>query len=278
MASYAENLIGKWETEQYEPLRQVAQDKYKANWDKLSTDYNNLNEQLAQNFTNARKQYNNAILQNSKNAYNRMYNAEADLADRGLTGSGMMNVYNALNTEQHGQENNAALEELMKANEATIKGRFTALDDLAKGNLDLIQDLGKELAGITDAEGDNYKTYRDLIGSLNESRSSRASSYANANAERELEEDEMEFYRKLGILKTLNNEDIDEYEKKLLLINTYDMPLLDAEKALESYKYKTVEDSLLKAIDKKFNSKKHRKYAKELSNYTYTDLWELMNK
>ncbi len=278
MTRYAQNLIGDWETEQFDPLREVAQNKYQANWDKLSSDFANLNEQLAHNFQRARVKHNTDVLNNARNSFNRMYNVEQDLASRGLTGSGLMNVYNTMNTQQHGQENNIALEELMSANKANIEGRFSALDNLAQGMGDLSSKLGDELSGITDAEGDNLRAYRDLIGSLSESAAGRASANASAGAERDLENDEQEFYRRLGILETLNNKDLDDYQKRVILINEYDLPLLDTEKAMSSAMYKQTEDKLLKAIDKKFNSKNHRKYAKELKNYTYTDLWELMNK
>lgn len=284
MTRYAQNLIGDWETEQFEPLREVAQNKYQANWDKLSSDFANLNEQLAHNFQRARVKHNSAVLDNARNSFNRMYNVEQDLANRGLTGSGLMNVYNAMNSQQQGQENNAALQELMDANKANIEGRFTALDNLAQGMGDLSSRLGDELAGITDAEGDNLRTYRDLIGSLSESAAGRASANASAGAERELEKEEQEFYRRLGILKTLNDDELDEYQKRIILINEYDLDLDDTNSALGTMDYLKVNDKLEKRMKKdaeyhrSIDTKAVKKLEDELKNYTYTDLWELMNK
>lgn len=284
MTNYVKNLIGDWETEQFEPLRQVAQKTYQTNWDKLTSDFNSLNEQLAQNFKNARIQHNNALLENARNSYMRMVNAEQNLANRGLTGSGLLNTYDAMNTQQTGQENNEALQTLMDANKANIEGRFAGLDTYNRNLNDLSGDLLDNLSGITDAEGDNLRNYRNLIADLSESYNNRNSKYSTQSAENDLEEEEQEFYRRKGILETLNNSELSDYEKRKILINEYDLVLDNTNKALETMQYlKAVNDYdeyNRRSVKNYFGNrnKKLQEYDNEISKYTYSDLWDLMNK
>lgn len=260
MTKYAKNLIGDWETEQFEPLREVAQNKYQANWDKLSSDFANLNEQLAHNFQRARVKHNSAVLDNARNSFNRMYNAEQDLANRGLTGSGLINVYNAMNTQQQGQENNAALQELMDANKANIEGRFTALDSLAQGMGDLSSRLGDELAGITDAEGDNGRRYADLVADLSESAAARAAQYGTSSKEEEVDR----IYQLITIKDILNDPDSDENTKYYELTVDADVSPEQAKQILSSYNYNKTNDKLKTAQDEIAKANKTQDYYKNL--------------
>ena len=260
MTKYAKNLIGDWETEQFEPLREVAQNKYQANWDKLSSDFANLNEQLAHNFQRARVKHNSAVLDNARNSFNRMYNVEQDLANRGLTGSGLINVYNAMNTQQQGQENNAALQELMDANKANIEGRFTALDSLAQGMGDLSSRLGDELAGITDAEGDNGRRYADLVADLSESAAARAAQYGTSSKEEEVDR----IYQLITIKDILNDPDSDENTKYYELTVDADVSPEQAKQILSSYNYNKTNDKLKTAQDEIAKANKTQDYYKNL--------------
>lgn len=260
MANYAENLIGKWETEQYEPLRQVAQERYNTNWDKLSSDYNNLTEQLAQNFKSARKKHNEDILENATTAYNTMYNAEKNLASRGLTGSGLMNVYNTMNTENYGKQNDVALEELMNANKANAEGSMYLLNDLAKNSSELSNDLGDTLAGITDAEGDNMRQYRDLVASISESAADRNAKYGKSKVEEELDD----IYQLIAINDILSNEETDDSTKYSELLGDAGVSPEQAEKILSSYNYNKTNDKIKSAQEKIAKANKTQDYYKNL--------------
>lgn len=260
MTRYAKNLIGDWETEQFEPLRQVAQDRYNLNWDKLTNDFNSLNEQLAQNFKNARISHNTAILDNSRNAFNRLKNVEQDLASRGLTGSGLMGTYNAMNTAQQGQENNAALEELMAANKANVEGRFKGLDQLYKGTESLAGSLGDELAGVTDAEGDNGRRYADLVADLSESAAARAAQYGTSSKEEELDK----IYQLITIKDILNDPDSDDGTKYYELTVDADVSPEQAKQILSSYNYNKTNDKLKTAQEQITKANKTQDYYKNL--------------
>lgn len=314
MSKYAKNLIGDWETEQFEPLRQVAQTQYQTNWNKLTNDFNNLNEQLAQNFKNARIQHNNEILNSSRDAYSRMYNAEQNLANRGLTGSGLLNTYNAINTEQTGQTNNALMEDLMNANRANMEGRIAGLDTYANNVSKLSGNLADELAGITDAEGDNGRKYANLVADLSESAAARAAQYGGED------NDELDrIYQLITIEDIMRNEEISDAEKHRELLVDADVSPEQAEQIISSYNYSKANEKVNKAqqllqkskdnlnmyrtdtpieyflntvptlltgaralgeeITKqsvKNKTKKLEKLEKELNNYTYEDLKDIM--
>ena len=111
--NYAENLIGNWETNQYEPQRQVVRDVYRTNWNKLTSDLNTLKDQLNRNFERAKITYGDTLGQTTNDSFSRMYNVENNLANRGLTGSGLINRYNQSDIAKKGDETNTALSKLL---------------------------------------------------------------------------------------------------------------------------------------------------------------------
>ena len=270
MTRYAKNLIGDWETEQFEPLRQVAQAQYQTNWNKLTNDLNNLNEQLDQNFKNARIQYNNALSDTAKNSYLRLYNAEQDLANRGLTGSGLLNVYNTKNTEQLGEENNALLQNLMSANKANVEGGLSGLDTYARNATDLAGNLSNDLAGITDAEGDNLRAYNDLVSSISESAANRSLKYSTDKNDEETDR----LYQLITINDIMNSEDIDDSTKFSELVTDAAVSPEQAERILSSYNYNKVntkiEDNqrLLQKSKNNLEKYKNAKFINGLTGFT----------
>lgn len=270
MTSYAKNLIGDWETGQFEPLRQVAQAQYQTNWNKLTNDLNNLNEQLDRNFKNARIQYNNALSDTAKNSYLRLYNAEQDLANRGLTGSGLLNVYNTGNTEQLGKENNALLQNLMSANKANVEGGLSGLDTYARNATNLAGDLANDLAGITDAEGDNLRAYNDLVSSISESAANRSLKYSTDKNDEETDR----LYQLITINDIMNSENTDDSTKFSELVTEAAVSPEQAERILSSYNYNKVnakiEDNqrLLQKSKDNLEKYKNAKFINGLTGFT----------
>lgn len=270
MTSYAKNLIGDWETEQFEPLRQVAQAQYQTNWNKLTNDLNNLNEQLDRNFKNARIQYNNALSDTAKNSYLRLYNAEQDLANRGLTGSGLLNVYNTGNTEQLGEENNALLQNLMSVNKANVEGGLSGLDTYARNATGLAENLANDLAGITDAEGDNLRAYNDLVSSISENAANRSLKYSNDKNDEETDR----LYQLITINDIMNSENTDDSTKFSELVTDAAVSPEQAERILSSYNYNKVsskiEDNqrLLQKSKDNLEKYKNAKFINGLTGFT----------
>lgn len=278
MARYAENLIGNWEDDHFEPQRDVTKNIFRTDWNKLENDYQLLKDKVEANERIARADYADALVNTQRNSLNRMNAVANNLAERGLSSGGYSDRYLKADIGQKGQEVDTELGRLLANNQENVGNLLDASIGMNDARLGLTDGFLKDLADITTAKGQSVQDYAGLVADLTQSKAGRDASASVSASERELENDEQEFYRRLGILATLNNAELDANQKKVILINEYDLPLLDTESAISSYNYKQTEDKLLKAIEDKFLGKKHKKYAKELKDYTYTDLYELMTK
>lgn len=311
---YAENLIGNWEKDIYEPQKQVTKDIYQTNWNKLKNDYNTVKEKLARNFELARNEYANTLNDVQNSSFNRMNNANIDLASRGLSGSGMLNLITQADTETKGEDVDKALSSLLNTNNANLSGLAEGVMDLGSGQISLASALGSDIGKLTDADAANNQQYGGLLGSLGESAAGRAGSSSSGSGRlQKAEEEQNELYRRLGIIQTLNNDELSEQEKRVILTGSYDMSIKDANDALSAINYRSTSDKLNSAKNKyskylrneleyinpnnPLNSSIIRKTAKninnallnssknkinnlqnELSNYTYEDLWNILNR
>lgn len=321
---YAENLIGNWEKDIYEPQKQVTKDIYQTNWNKLTNDYNTVRDKLNRNFQLAREQYANTLNDVQNSSFNRMNNANIDLANRGLSGSGMLNLVTQADTQSKGEDVNKALASLLNTNNATLTGLTEGVMDLGSKQSGLAGDLGTDIGKLTDADAANMQQYGGLLGSIGESAAGRASSRSGGGSSRlkKAEEEQNELYRRMGIVDTLNSDTLSEQEKRIILTSKYDMPIQDANDAISAQKYTNTNEKLSK-VSRNLNkyiqrdidyrdpknpsnlvglayapvgvpvrgtsylinkilmnnaTKNKSKLEDELSNYTYEDLWNILNR
>lgn len=313
---YAENLIGNWEKDIYEPQKQVTKDIYQTNWNKLTNDYNTVRDKLNRNFQLAREQYANTLNDVQNSSFNRMNNANIDLANRGLSSSGMLDLVSQADTQSKGEDVDKALASLLDTNNATLTGLTEGVMDLGSKQNELVGDLGTDMGKLTDADAANMQQYGGLLGSIGESATGRASSRSGGGSSRlkKAEEEQNELYRRMGIVDTLNDDTLSEQEKRIILTSKYDMPIQDANDAISAQKYtntKTKLDKVNRNLNKlnlnalEYSNPKNvlnyispiRTVAKgvnnlliknaqnkvdklndELSNYTYEDLWNILNR
>lgn len=315
---YAENLIGNWEKDIYEPQKQVTKDIYQTNWNKLTNDYNTVRDKLARNFNLARQEYANTLNDVQNSSFNRMNNANIDLANRGLSGSGMLNLITQADTQAKGEDVDKALASLLNTNNASLSGLAEGVMNLGSKQSELASDLGGDIGKLTDADAANMQQYGGLLGSIGENAAGRASSSSSGSARvQKAEEEQNELYRRLGIIQTLSDDSLSEQEKRVTLTSVYDMPLQDANDAISSLNYQKTNEKLSKVsknlnkyiqndleyentgnplnnfigikpiriVARDINNKLLRGAAKnksklenELSNYTYEDLWNILNR
>lgn len=315
---YAENLIGNWEKDIYEPQKQVTKDIYQTNWNKLTNDYNTVRDKLARNFNLARQEYANTLNDVQNSSFNRMNNANIDLANRGLSGSGMLNLVTQADTQAKGEDVDKALASLLNTNNASLSGLAEGVMNLGSKQSELAGDLGGDIGKLTDADAANMQQYGGLLGSIGENAAGRASSRSGGSGRvKKAEEEQNELYRRLGIIQTLSDDSLSEQEKRVALTSVYDMPLQDANDAISAQNYTNTRTKLNKAERSlnKLNSNAleyvnpnnllnnlslirpirtgaknindlFRKNAQnkvntlnnELSNYTYEDLWNILNR
>lgn len=317
---YAENLIGNWEKDIYEPQKQVTKDIYQTNWNKLTNDYNTVRDKLARNFNLARQEYANTLDDVQNSSFNRMNNANIDLANRGLSGSGMLNLITQADTQTKGEDVDKALASLLNTNNASLSGLAEGVMNLGSKQSELASDLGGDIGKLTDADAANMQQYGGLLGNIGENAAGRAASKSGSGGSgrvKKAEEEQNELYRRLGIIQTLNDDSLSEQEKRIALTSMYDMPLQDANDAISAQNYTNTRNKLNKAEHSlnKLNSNaleytnpnnplnnigvvrtirkgasgindllrknaqnKVDKLNDELSNYTYEDLWKILNR
>lgn len=251
--NYAENLIGNWEKDIYEPQKQVTKDIYQTNWNKLTNDYNTIKEKLARNFKLAREEYANTLNDVQNSSFNRMNNANIDLANRGLSNSGMMDLITQADTQSKGEDVDKALASLLNTNNASLSGLAEGVIDLGSGQNSLAGDLSGDIGKLTDADAANMQQYGGLLGSVGESAAGRAASRSGSGKTKDEKEDE-EFYRILGIITTLNDDELSDEDKRISLVNNFDVDIDTTNKAIKGYNDNKVLDSTNNRISKLTNS------------------------
>lgn len=251
--NYAENLIGNWEKDIYEPQKQVIKDIYQTNWNKLTNDYNAVKEKLARNFKLAREEYANTLNDVQNSSFNRMNNANIDLANRGLSNSGMMDLITQADTQSKGEDVDKSLASLLNTNNASLSGLAEGVIDLGSGQNSLAGDLSGDIGKLTDADAANMQQYGGLLGSIGEGAAGRAASRSGSGKTKDEKEDD-EFYRILGIITTLNDDELSDDDKRIALVNNFDIDIDTTNKAIKGYNDNNLIDTTNDKIKKMQNS------------------------
>ena len=163
-----------------------------------------------------------------------MSNANIDLANRGLSNSGMMDLITQADTQSKGEDVDKALASLLNTNNASLSGLAEGVIDLGSGQNSLAGDLSGDIGKLTDADAANMQQYGGLLGNLGENAAGRAASRAKSGKSKDEKEDD-EFYRILGIITTLNNNELSDDDKKYVLKTQYDVDVNTGSKAIKGY-------------------------------------------
>ena len=253
---YAENLIGNWERDIYEPQKDVTRAIYNTNWDRLTNDFNAVKEKLARNFELARNEYNNVLSNVQDTSFDRMQNAYTDLANRGLSSSGMQDLTVQADTQAKGQQVDEALASLLAQNNATANSLAEGVMNLGEEQTKLAGNLAQDIGKLTDADAANAQQYANLLGGIGESAAQRAAARAAARAssgaskkddERKKKADEME--RKRLIANALMSNELTDDEKAAYLNIELNVPSQAALDAVKVYNNNKLLDETLPKIE-----------------------------
>lgn len=228
---YAENLIGDWQTDQFEPQRQVAMDTYNTNWKSLTDDFENLKDKLNENISKARTTYAETLGDVQESSYSRMNNALSSLASKGLADSGIANRVLESDITQKGEDVNKALETLLSVTSEGVSGLADANNKLAGNQNKLNSGLADTLGDIGDAEAANAQQYAGLVGSVAEGAAARAASRSGSKDE----DEEDELARRMRIYDLMSSEDYNDEEKARMLVNYFDYDIKTARNAVKVY-------------------------------------------
>lgn len=275
MARYAENLIGKWEDNQFEPQRLAVQNTYNTNWEALTNDFNNLKDQLERNQKLAQLEYGGQIGNIQNNAYDRTSQYYQNLANRGLSSSGMVDQLSRANTEATGQEVDKALEGLLSVTSEGVKALSDAGHNLALKQQDLNRGLADDLGAISDAEAANAQAYANLVANITQSANQRAASYGGSRSKDEEETEELQ--RRMLIADTLMSDKLTDVEKARNLIIELDVPVDIANEAVFAHNtnnlIKERDDLQNKVLPYNYNL---YKLNQQLDGYTYKELYDIL--
>lgn len=237
---YAENLVGNWETGQYEPQRKVTQSIYQTNINKLADDFSALKDKLARNFENAQLEYANTMNNVQNQSFNRMRNADIDLANRGLSTSGVGDLVTQADVQQKGEDVDKALADLLAVNNASIEGLTSGVMNLGEKQSSLAGDLAGDLGGVTEQEAANAQQYANLIAGLGNSAANRAASRARSGGgtskkDKKAQAEVDELKRRMMIADTLTSDQFSSEEKIRNLYNYLDVPIDTARAVVQGY-------------------------------------------
>ena len=301
---YAENLIGNWEKDIYEPQKEVTKAIYQTNWNKLVNDYADVRDKLARNFELARNEYANTLNDVQNSSFNRMNNANIDLANRGLSSSAMLDLIIQGDTQAKGGSVDEALANLLNTNNASLEGLRQNVIGLGEKQSSLAGDLAGDIGKLTEADAANMQQYGGLLGSIGESAAQRAASRAGSGSSKKVEkaqEDADEMGRRIRIADVLNSSDKSDQEKITYLTAYLNVPVKTAIKAVSAYNNNKLINTNTEKINKLQNSintsgsgytpaalvglktlsninkaKNATKLQNEIKDLTYTDLAELL--
>jgi hypothetical protein len=240
---YAENLIGNWNTDQYEPQRDATLSSYRTNWDKLQNDFTIYMDKLNRNLKTARTNYHDSLADAAENSYLRNNTALESLSNRGLIGSGIAQKYAGADTTARGQEITDALSKIINTNTSYLDALEGTIEGMANKENKLNQNLAKALGNITGAEQENLQGYANTLANIASNAESRELSNALANASlsassasKKAQEEEDEFERRKLIFDTLANTEMSDDDKVKYMAIYLDVPSDVGEQALEAYK------------------------------------------
>lgn len=266
---YAENLVGALDRGAYNQQRDVAQNTYNTNWQNVQNQYKNLQDKLKLQQQRANRDFAEGLVDVAENSFNRERIGSSNLANRGLSASGLTNLLNQSDTIQKGDEIGKLLKNAGAISTDTANKLSQATSKYAQESSGLMGKLADTLADVGDAETAAQNQYNQTLagiaGAMDQreannalqaaqraaSRGSSGSSKAQKQAQNELEE----FYKRASINEVLSNPDMDNLQKQNYLGIIFGID--NAEKAVNAYNnnvnatanYKEQLQNLQKAAD-----------------------------
>lgn len=224
---YAENLVGALDRSAYNQQREVAQNTYNTNWQNVQNQYKNLQDKLRLQQQRANRDFAEGLIDVAENSFDRQRIGSGNLANRGLSASGLTNILNQADTAQKGEDIEKLLKSAGDVSLGTADKLSQATTKFAQEGSGLLGKLADTLADVGDAETAAQNRYNQVLagiaGAMDEreannalqaaqraaSRGSGGKSRAQKNAENELEE----FYKRATINEVLSSPDMTDGQK-----------------------------------------------------------------
>ena len=230
---YAEDLVGALDRSAYNQQRQVAQNVYNTNWQNVQNQYKNLQDKLKLQQQRANAEYAEGLVDVAENSFNRERQGSANLANRGLSASGITNLFNQADTIQKGQDIEKLLKKSGNISAETAEQLSKGTSKFAEEGTGLLGKLADTLGDIGDAETALQNRYNQTLAGIagamdqrianNEIQAmqralSRASSRSSGGSGKSKQLSKVqgeleEFYKKAAINEVLSNPDMSDQQK-----------------------------------------------------------------
>ena len=233
--NYAENLIGNWNTDQYQPQRDVALASYNTNWQSLQNDFNNYLDKVQRNLDRSRTNYYNTLSNIDRNSFLAVNNAVENLAKRGFLNSGLANRYNQAITTARGQSVNDALDKIINTSTNASETMSNLVKSMGASENKLNTSLASTLSGITGKEQANNQGYQALAAGIAAGKEARDIANAAAGSSKKAQDDADEEKRRMLIADTLMSGDLSDNEKVRYMSIYLDVPAEVGEAAVKGY-------------------------------------------
>jgi len=225
---YAEGLVGPLDRSAYGQQRTVAQNTYDTNWQNVQNQYKNLQDKLKLQQQRANKEFAEGLVDVAENSFNRQRTGSGNLANRGLSASGLTNILAQADTAQKGEDIGKLLKSAGAISTETADKLSQANTKYAQESTNLMGKLADTLADIGDSETAAQNRYNQTLagiaGAMDQreannalqaaqraaSRASSGSSRAVKDAQNELEE----FYKRATINEILASPDMTDRQKE----------------------------------------------------------------
>ena len=145
---YAEDLVGALNTGHYDTQRTVANQLHKTNWEDLSNQYKNLQENLERKRQENNRAFAKGLVNAAESGYDQARANAQNLAQRGLNVSGVQNLAEQANTARKGEQVLGLLSNLGNNLEANAEKLKEATSTMAKKEAQLNADLADTLGDI----------------------------------------------------------------------------------------------------------------------------------
>lgn len=252
---YAEGLVGPLDRSHYDEQRQVALKSNDTNWQNIQNQYKNLTDQLKKRQEQSNIDYAKGLVRVAEDSLDRMTGANVNMANRGLTSSGLGNLVKQSDTTAKGEE---ILKLLGNAGDVAVKtagqlasSNETFTNKAAGLNKDLAGTLGNINAKDTAAQM-HYNQGLARLGEAMEARefgnqmaaAQRALNGSRSGAERSKEDEALEeIYKRRAIAEVLGDNTLSKEKKAATLRVLFDVDRAneavlgyeDSKNALENY-------------------------------------------
>lgn len=225
---YAEELVGALDRGAYNQQRDVAKATYNTNWENVQNQYKNLQDKLKLQQQRANRDFAEGLVNVAENSFNRERQGSGNLANRGLSVSGLTNMLNQADTAQKGEDIGNLLKTAGAISADTAGKLSQATSKAASEETGLLGKLADTLGDIGDAETALQNRYNNTLAGIAGAMDEREANNALQAAQRaarggggsgksqELVDAENaldEFYRKAAINEVLASPDMDDQQK-----------------------------------------------------------------